>query len=100
MKVLFWRMKVFHCNFATSKNNQDTFNMKKFLSLILVVMVVTLPVIAQESSAIRVGDENDGEYMNKVLDIIQNASLDDQTKQLLRNAVIVGNASYQLWNVQ
>lgn len=45
-------------------------------------------------------DENDGEYMNKVLEIIQNASLDDNTKQHLRNAVIVGNASYQLWNVQ
>lgn len=44
--------------------------------------------------------DNDGEYLNKVLDIIEGSSLDREMKQDLRNAFIVGNASYQLWNVE
>lgn len=51
MKVLFWRMKVALCNFATSKSIKTLIKMKKILSLILVMMAVTLPVIAQESSS-------------------------------------------------
>lgn len=50
MKVLFWRMKVVRCNFATSKSIKTHIKMKKILSLILVMMAVTLPVIAQEST--------------------------------------------------
>jgi len=45
-------------------------------------------------------EENDGEYMEKVLLIIKNSSLDEELKQDLRNAFIVGNASYQLWNTE
>lgn len=45
-------------------------------------------------------NENDGDYLNKVLEIINNSSLDRKTKEDLRNAAIVGNASYQLWNVE
>lgn len=51
MKVLFWRMKVVLCNFATSKSIKTHIEMKKILSLILVMMAVTLPVIAQESTS-------------------------------------------------
>jgi hypothetical protein len=51
VKVLFWRMKVALCNFATSKSIKTLIKMKKILSLILVMMAVTLPVIAQESSS-------------------------------------------------
>lgn len=51
MKVLFWRMKVVRCNFATSKSIKTHIKMKKILSLILVMMAVTLPVIAQESTS-------------------------------------------------
>lgn len=51
MKVLFWRMKVAHCDFAASKSTKTHIKMKKILSLILVMMAVTLPVIAQESSS-------------------------------------------------
>ena len=43
-------------------------------------------------------DENDGTFMNKALDIVDKSSLDETTKENLRNAFIVGNASYQLWN--
>lgn len=43
-------------------------------------------------------DENDGDYFNRVLELISTSSLDEDTKQSLRNAIIVGNASYQLWN--
>ena len=45
-------------------------------------------------------EENEGEYLEKVLLIIKNSSLDEDLKQDLRNAFIVGNASYQLWNVE
>lgn len=40
------------------------------------------------------------EYMQKVLLIINNSSLDEELKQDLRNAFIIGNASYQLWNTE
>lgn len=43
-------------------------------------------------------DVNDGTYLNKVLGIINTSTLSDTMKQSLRNAFIVGNASYQLWN--
>lgn len=45
-------------------------------------------------------EENNGEYMQKVLLIINNSSLDEELKQDLRNAFIIGNASYQLWNTE
>lgn len=45
-------------------------------------------------------EDNDGEYFNRVLDIISSSSLDNETKRNLRNAIIVGNASYQLWNTE
>lgn len=44
--------------------------------------------------------ENDGDYLNKVLEIINKSTLDANMKRELRNAAIVGNASYQLWNVE
>lgn len=44
-------MKVAHCNFATSKPTKTYIEMKKFLSLILVMIAVTLPAIAQESTS-------------------------------------------------
>lgn len=43
--------------------------------------------------------ENDGTYLSQILDIVDNSILDDISKQNLRNAFIVGNASFQLWNV-
>lgn len=45
-------------------------------------------------------EENNGEYMNRVLDVINKSSLEEDTKNELRNAFIVGNASYQLWNTE
>jgi len=45
-------------------------------------------------------DENDGTYLNKILDIISESSLDPDVKSSLRDAFIVGNASYQLWNTE
>lgn len=45
-------------------------------------------------------DENDGQYLEQVLKIVDESSLDEETKRDLRNGFIVGNASYQLWNVQ
>ncbi len=45
-------------------------------------------------------EENDGEYLNKVLEIIDNSNFDDNKKSELRSAFIVGNASYQLWNTE
>ena len=45
-------------------------------------------------------EENDGEYLNKVLNIIENSSLSEEIRMNLRNAFIVGNASYQLWNTE
>ena len=48
---------------------------------------------------IKVG-ENDCEYLSKVLDIISKSNLDSTMKDNLRNAFIVGNASYQLWNAR
>ena len=44
-------------------------------------------------------DENDGTYAEKVLDLVDNANLSDDVKKQLRNGIIVGNASYQLWNL-
>ena len=45
-------------------------------------------------------DNNDGTYLNRVLEIIDSSSLETTTKQNLRNAFVVGNASYQLWNTE
>lgn len=45
-------------------------------------------------------DENDGSYMNEILGKIENSGLSKNVKQSLRNGIIVGNASYQLWNVE
>ena len=45
-------------------------------------------------------DNNDGTYLNRVLEIIDSSSLNTTIKQNLRNAFIVGNASYQLWNTE
>lgn len=50
MKVLFCRMKVAHCNFATSKSTKNHIEMKKIISLILVMITVAFQSIAQESS--------------------------------------------------
>ena len=44
-------------------------------------------------------DENDGDYLMKVLKLVDNSELSEEIKRNLRNAFIVGNASYQLWNV-
>lgn len=44
-------------------------------------------------------EDNEGEYLDSVLKIINESSLDDNTKQNLRNSFIVGNASYQLWDI-
>jgi len=44
-------------------------------------------------------DENDGSYAEKVLNLVDNANLSDDVKKQLRNGIIVGNASYQLWNL-
>lgn len=51
MKVLFCSMKVCHCNFATSRPTKKHIEMKKIISLILVMIAVTIPVIAQESTS-------------------------------------------------
>lgn len=48
MKVLFWRMKVAHCNFATSKSIKTHIKMKRILSFILVMIAIALPSIAKE----------------------------------------------------
>ena len=40
---------------------------------------------------------NDGEYLNKALALLNKAAMDATTKRDLRNALIVANASYQLW---
>lgn len=45
-------------------------------------------------------DENDGNYAQKVLELINNSNLYENSKEQLRNAVIIGNASYQLWTVE
>ncbi|WP_028897460.1 hypothetical protein [Prevotella sp. HUN102] len=45
-------------------------------------------------------EENDGQYLSKILDLISNSSLNPEMKQNLRNAFVVGNASYQLWNTE
>lgn len=44
--------------------------------------------------------DNNGEFMNRALIIVDKSSLDEITKNNLRNAFIVGNASYQLWNTE
>lgn len=44
-------------------------------------------------------DENDGNYLMKVLELVDQSELSEETKKNLHNAFIVGNASYQLWNV-
>ena len=44
-------MKVCHCNFATSEPTKNHIEMKKILSLILVMIAATLPVFAQESTS-------------------------------------------------
>ena len=41
--------------------------------------------------------DNDGEYLNKALALLNKAAMDATTKRDLRNALIVANASYQLW---
>lgn len=51
MKVLFWRMKVFHCNFAASNQQKHLLKMKKILSLILVMMTFAFHSMAEESNA-------------------------------------------------
>lgn len=43
-------------------------------------------------------NENDGNYLNRVLEIVESSDLDADDKQVLNSALIVGNASYQLWN--
>lgn len=43
-------------------------------------------------------DESDGKFLNRALDIVDNSALDAATKENLRNAFIVGNASYHLWS--
>jgi len=45
-------------------------------------------------------DENDGNYAQKIIDLINNSNLDEDSKKELRNAIIIGNASYQLWTVE
>ena len=45
-------------------------------------------------------EENDGSYLEKVLEIIDNSDLDESTRQNIRNSFIVANASYKLWKVE
>ncbi len=45
-------------------------------------------------------NENDGNYAQKVIELINNSNLDENSKKELRAAIIVGNASYQLWTVE
>lgn len=45
-------------------------------------------------------NENDGNYAQKVMELINNSNLDENSKKELRAAIIVGNASYQLWTVE
>lgn len=49
MKLLIWCLKVCDCNFATSKSIKTPIKMKKFLSLILVMMTFAFHAIAGES---------------------------------------------------
>ena len=49
MKVLFWKMKVVHYNFATSKPIKNHIEMKKFISIIIVMITLALPAMAQGS---------------------------------------------------
>lgn len=41
--------------------------------------------------------DNDGEYLNKALALLNASAMDPTTKRDVRNALIVANASYQLW---
>lgn len=43
--------------------------------------------------------DNNGEYLNAALELLNNSSMNAKIKQSLRNALIVGNASYQLWDI-
>lgn len=44
--------------------------------------------------------DNDGAYLSNVLYALHTSNLDAQMKVRLRNAFIVANASYQLWNTE
>lgn len=44
--------------------------------------------------------EDDTDYIQKVLKIIEDSDLEESMKQNLKNAVLIGNASYRLWNVE
>lgn len=50
MKLLIWCLKVCDCNFATSKSIKTPIKMKKFLSLILVMMTFAFHAIAGEAT--------------------------------------------------
>ena len=41
--------------------------------------------------------ENNGEYLNQALDLLENTQMDSTIKQDVRNSLIVANSSYQLW---
>lgn len=43
--------------------------------------------------------DNDGEYLNKVLALLETTPMRPNAKQSIRNALIVTNASYQLWDI-
>ena len=45
-------------------------------------------------------EENDGSYLETVLEIIDTSDLDASTRQNIRNSFIVANASYKLWKVE
>lgn len=45
-------------------------------------------------------NETDTEYLQKILLLIDESEIDEISKKNLKSAVLVGNASYRLWNVQ
>lgn len=45
-------------------------------------------------------DESQTEYVKKVLNLVETSDLSENLKQVVRNAVIVGNASKKLWDEQ
>jgi hypothetical protein len=70
------------------------------------VLGAKFPTHAQEFSAMRsffIGlnnlnvQGNDATYLRQTLNLIQSSNLSSSMKQRLRDAFIVGNASYQLW---
>jgi hypothetical protein len=63
--------------------------MKKFFLISAVLLLL--------SSCIDI-DGSESEYLSFVLAIISNSSLDNETKRMLAESFVVGNASRKLWD--